>query len=73
MEIQPRARATRVFSCSTFRTSNPGNSVQILGLVNDDDGLPSVPEADIIPIASSVDSNINEYVLRQYAAAVELA
>jgi Immunoglobulin I-set domain len=43
---------------------NPGNSTSILGLVNSYDGLPSFPEADIIPLASSVDPSVEDYLWR---------
>ncbi|HUB23962.1 MAG TPA: immunoglobulin domain-containing protein [Tepidisphaeraceae bacterium] len=43
---------------------NPGDSASILGLVNSYDGLQSVPEADIIPLASSVDPSVEDYVWR---------
>jgi Immunoglobulin I-set domain len=43
---------------------NSGDSTSILGLVNQYDGLQSVPEADIIPLASSVDPSVEDYVWR---------
>ena len=46
-----------------------GNSVSILGLQNSYDGLPSYPEADIIPIVSGVDTSFQDYVQGASAAA----
>ncbi len=43
---------------------NSGNTASILGMVNSYDGLPSYPEADIIPIASGVDPSVVDYVWR---------
>jgi Immunoglobulin I-set domain len=43
---------------------NSSNDAEVLGMVNAYDGLPSEPEADIIPIASGTDSAVEDYVWR---------
>jgi hypothetical protein len=48
----------------TSEVNTTNNAITVEGMNNEYDGLPSFPEADIIPLASSTDPGFTEYVMR---------